>query len=424
MNKPKILEKSIQYVYNKIHQYGFKIFARIHPQDFSRNRKMGFADTFVIILKGAKRGLQSGIYEYLDEIGKGKMEYSKQAFCENRLKIRYEAIEELFHDTVNNYYNTCEYETFRGYRVCAIDGIYYNIPNNDELKAKYGGPEQKDKYIPQVQAQGSCLYDVLNGILIDAKFTPYKTSERALASQHLARLDGIKTEKELIIMDRGYPSRDLIYDFIGRGFYFIMRASKDNFISAIRNVKGSDSVVVDCYNGREIKLRVINIEINSNVSETLITNVFDPEFTLGDFKDLYHLRWNIETRYGDIKGKLEIENFTGISELVLLQDFYATMFMTNIVSFALLDAGIELKLCDKKQNRMYEHKSNVRMAVSQIRDEFINLFTIDSPRKRGRTFKLIMARLVYNTVPYRPERSFERKRKHTSQKFPMNHKTV
>ena len=225
-------------------------------------------------------------------------------------------------------------------------------------------------------------------------------------------------------MDRGYPSRDLIYDFIDRGFYFIMRANKDNFISAIRNVKGNDSVVVDCYNGREIELRVINIELKSNVSETLITNVFDPEFTLGGFKELYHLRWNIETKYGDIKGKLEIENFSGTSELVLLQDFYATMFMTNIVGFALLDANAELDLCDKKQNQKYEHKPNVRMAVAQIRNEFINLFTIDSPRKRGNTFKHIMARLVHNTVPYRPDRSFERKRKHIALKYPMNHKIV
>jgi hypothetical protein len=259
---------------------------------------MGFIETLIIILKSAKRGLQAGIYEYLDEIGKGKMEYSKQAFCENRIKIRYEAIEELFEDTVNNYYETFKYKKFREYRVCAIDGIYYNIPNTEELKATFGGPEQKDKYIPQVQAQGSCLYDVLNGIIIDAKFTPYKTSERDLASEHLKRLDNIRTDKELIIMDRGYPSRDLIYDFISKSFHFIMRVSKENFISIIRNVNDSDSVVVDCYKGKEIKLRVINIELKNNVIETLITDLLDPEFTPGDFKELYHLRWAIETKYG------------------------------------------------------------------------------------------------------------------------------
>ena len=215
-----ILSRLIDYTKNKITQYEFLLNARKHPQDFSRTRKMGFLDNFLMILKSAKHGIQAGIYDYLDKIGKENMHYSKQAFCENRKNIRYEAIEELFIDTVDNFYETCGYETYKGYRVCAVDGIYYNLPNKGILKAIYGGPEQKDHYIPQVQAQGSCLYDVLNGIIIDAKCTPYKTSERDLAGQHLSRLLKIKTEKELIIMDRGYPARELIYDFIDKGFSF------------------------------------------------------------------------------------------------------------------------------------------------------------------------------------------------------------
>lgn len=420
----KILSKSIDYTKNKINQYEFKLNARKHPHDFSRDRKMGFIDIFLMILKSAKKGIQAGIYEYLSEIGKENMHCTKQAFCKSRKNIRYEAIEELFVDTVDNFYNTCEYETFKGYRVSAIDGIYYNLPNNEILKSIYGGPEQKDKYIPQVQAQGSCLYDVLNGIIIDAKFKPYKTSERDLAGQHLLRLLKIKTEKELVMMDRGYPSRKLIYDIIGKGFYFIMRVERENFISVIRGVESADSIVTDVYKGEETDLRVINIELKNGSFETLITNVMDPGFTVNDFKELYHLRWNIETKFNDIKGKLEIENFTGTSELVLLQDFYATMFMTNMVSFGLLDVNNELKRSGKNQKQKHEHKANVRMAIYELRNEFINLYTINSPRKRGKIFKKIMDRLIKNTIPCRPGRGFDRKKKHTSLKFPMSHKSV
>jgi hypothetical protein len=419
-----ILSQSIDFVKNMINQYEFLLNARKHPQNFSRIRNMGFLDILIMILKSAKHGIQAGIYEYLDEAGKENMHYSKQAFCKSRKNIRYEAIEELFTNTVDNFYNTCEYETYKGYRLCAIDGICYNLPNNGILKAIYGGPEQKDHYIPQVQAQGSCLYDVLNGIVIDAKFKPYKTSERDLADQHLSRLFKIKTEKELVIMDRGYPSRELIDDFNDKGIYFIMRTNKENFISVIRGVESPDSIVTDVYKRKETDLRLINIVLDNGSPETLLTNVFDPGFSVSDFKELYHLRWNIETKYNDIKGKLEIENFTGTSELVLLQDFYATMFMTNIVGFGLLDANNELKRSGKKQKRKHEHKVNVRMAIYELRNEFINLYTINSPRKRGKIFKKIMNRLIENTVPFRPRKPFPRKRKYPSLKFPMSRKSV
>ena len=59
-----------------INQYEFKLNARKHPQDFSRNRNMRFLDIFIMVLKSAKHGIQAGIYEYLDEIGKENMHYS------------------------------------------------------------------------------------------------------------------------------------------------------------------------------------------------------------------------------------------------------------------------------------------------------------------------------------------------------------
>ena len=35
--------------------------------------------------------------------------------------------------------------------------------------------------------------------------------------------------------------------------------------------------------------------------------------SLDDFKWIYQKRWGIETKYNDVKNKLEIENFTGYS---------------------------------------------------------------------------------------------------------------
>ena len=79
-----------------------------------------------------------------------------------------------------------------------------------------------------------------------------------------------------------------------------------------------------------LKLRVLKIQLSNGDIEYLATNIFDSQITLDDFKWAYHKRWGIETKYNDVKNKLEIENFTGYSPDAILQDFYATMFLAEL----------------------------------------------------------------------------------------------
>ena len=50
---------------------------------------------------------------------------------------------------------------------------------------EYGGvSNQFEKQVPM--AMGSCLYDVFQGVVLDAILAPYRSSERELAYQHLS----------------------------------------------------------------------------------------------------------------------------------------------------------------------------------------------------------------------------------------------
>lgn len=57
-----------------------------------------------------------------------------------------------------------------------------------------------------------------------------------------------------------------------------------------------------------------------------------------------HLRWGIETFYGLLKTRLELENFTGIGAEAVRQDFHATVYLSGLESLltdtaqAMLDA--------------------------------------------------------------------------------------
>ena len=56
-----------------------------------------------------------------------------------------------------------------------------------------------------------------------------------------------------------------------------------------------------------IKLRIVNIKLNSGETETLITNILTKKFNAENFKEIYHARWKIEEGYNSLKNKLKIE---------------------------------------------------------------------------------------------------------------------
>ena len=47
------------------------------------------------------------------------------------------------------------------------------------------------------------------------------------------------------------------------------------------------------------------------------------------FKELYFLRWGVEGFYNLLKGRLNLENFTGKSLESVHQDFWSTIFITH-----------------------------------------------------------------------------------------------
>jgi len=82
-----------------------------------------------------------------------------------------------------------------------------------------------------------------------------------------------------------------------------------------------------------MKLRFIQVILDNGEVEVLVTNVLDNNILqTSDFKELYSLRWGIETYFDLIKNRLGLENFTGQSALAVKQDFFATIFLTNYES--------------------------------------------------------------------------------------------
>ena len=158
------------------------------------------------------------------------------------------------------------------------------------------------------------------------------------------------------------------------------------------------------------------------MAQILLTNIFEDDFTPEEFKELYHLRWGIETKYDDIKNKLEIESFSGTSPLAVRQDFFATMFLNNLASMMIAENADEIDRLHNSGQNKYQYKANVNTVISVLAEKVVQLFIV-SNRERKKILKFIYSEIQHSVVPIRPGRSNPRFRKHKSSHFSQNQKS-
>lgn len=386
--------------------------------DFTRNRKMGFIDYIFAIIKGTKTSLQSSINTFFEAHNKKQMEYSKQAFSKGRQRIKPEAFQELFLAVAERFYQKAETNAWRGYHLFGIDGTRLNLPCTQELMDIYGA--QTSQGAPQVQALVSCLYDLLNGMIVDTRFSRCQSSERDAAADMIQSFNEELYGKPVFIMDRGYPSAELIDTIIRAGHKFVMRCPTE-FLRSM-DLSKRDTIIEHKFAKlkEKVKIRVVKVALSSENTEYLVTNLFNSDLNEHDFSDLYHARWGIETKYNDIKNKLEIENFTGYSPDAILQDFYATMFLGNLAGVLEFDLHEEIEAAHNSPEHKYQYKMNKNRTISELKRTVIEMIATRSKVKRMKLFLEIKSRLYNAVVPVRPNRASPRVKRHQAAKFPQN----
>jgi hypothetical protein len=249
----------------------------------------------------------------------------------------------------------------------------------------------------------------------------YRTGERELAENLINKLEKIGFSNDLIIFDRGHASREFISFIESKKIHYLMRIS-GAFLREVVNVKNADQIVEAKYKSKIIKMRVLKFELDSGITEILITNIFDESFDVYDFKELYFKRWGIEVKYNELKNRLQIENFSGETVIAIEQDFYATMYLSNMVSLAKMDADPLIKEENSDKNLKYEYKVNTNILIGKLKNSLVLMLLEKSPRKRSKMLKKIMKEISNNIIPIRPGRSYERRMTVRANKNPLNSK--
>jgi hypothetical protein len=418
MSKIGLLSKAIAVVSTYISDYGFLCLSRKDPKYFTRKGMLGFVNLIVFTLNFVKKSLQLEMDAFFKLINP-EVSITKQAFSKARQKISHEPFKALFETTVQLVRSEDDMDTFKGLNVSAIDGTTLALENMPELVDYFGC---SGAGCTAATARASALYDVLNEVLLDARIDRLSCGEREMASQHILRLQEMGVSNDLIIFDRGYASAKLIAELFESGIHFLMRV-RSKFNNEIDALASSDGSAEITYKQKVYRVRVIKFPLPSGEIETLITDLSQDAFEASDFQALYFKRWPVETRYDALKVKLQLENFTGKTVLSVFQDFYASMFLSNMATFAkyVTDAEIQKDNADKDLD--YEYKTNVNILIGKLKDNLVLALLEPNPDKRDRALQKVLAEISRNRTPIRPGRQFERKLPR-KKRFFMNKKSA
>jgi hypothetical protein len=419
MFRNELFQKAPNYSINLIKSASYLCEVRLSPKYFTREGKMNFVSLITFILNLTKKSLQLELDAFFKDVKGTEKTVTKQAFSEARQKISPKAFQILFEENVKFFYTATDLKTYKGYRLLAIDGSTLELQNTAELRAVFGYAENGISQFARARISG--LYDLENEIMADAIIGRYDLDERGFALEHIKKLQEYGLRKDLIIFDRGYPSKQLISVLAKSGIDFLMRVST-SFLKEVNAVKGRDEIVEFRYKGEKYKLRVIKIILDTGEEEILISSILDKSFNYNDFKELYFKRWGIETKFSEFKQKLQIENFTGEKAIAVQQDFYAAMYLSNMAAFAKIHADEKIRDRNHGKELKYEYQTNTNILIGKLKDRLVIMMLEPIEKKRVKIFNGIIKEIARNSVPIRPGRHNKRIKKTTRDRYPMNQK--
>lgn len=354
---------------------------------------------------------------------------TKGAFCRARKKIKHDAFIELNEILNNFFYSNHNYNTWQGFRLLAVDGSTFQIPEYNDIR-EYFDPHNKIPLNQGGYGRLSQLFDPLNNIIIDSKMFPITYGDREMLISHLPSLKN----SDLLLLDSGYPSYWTFSALLDKNKQFCARVSTTfsnevkKFVASgelekISVFKATNNAKKMCkelgLNTEPIKLRLIRIDIGKEEPEILVTSLRNSElFTHDMFKALYHLRWFIEENYKSLKSRIKFENFSGRTIHSINLDFHASVFSKNLSS--VLSFGTEKIIDENTKNCEYQYQLNFTYVFGKMKDLIVKIFKFENVID---LLILFQAAIVTNPEPIRVDRSFERKKKH-NKRFNPNYKPI
>ena len=425
---PNYLTTLIEALRAKLRDQNFLARHRVRPQDFTRHRQLTFPLLMLFLLQQTIKSIQRHLHEFLDELAQGEIfePLTSGAVTHARAKLKESAFTELNRECVlpTVYGPEHPIQRWRGHRLIGVDSSLVRLPESEELGQTFGWKEASNQHgitgTRYPEARLSVVYDLLNRIGLDARLEPSTVGEVALALQQLEHLQPGDVE----VNDRGFTGYLYLASVSQRGRHFIGRCSTGSFLAAqemFRRNKANQSKVVwlfappdqkaECQRlGLPLKLRVrlVSLRLPSGELEVLATALLDEAlYPTEEFLTVYHWRWGHETFYLMLKGRLELENFSGRTVEAIRQDVQAAVLLANLES--VLSEPTQAALREESTPETQPRQVNRSNSYHALKGQVLDLLYRDMP------VPIVLSKLMKlfkgSPVAVRPNRKVPRRRR-------------
>ena len=393
-------------------------------KDFTRNRKLGFKKLLHMLLTMEADCIQEELYRFF---GRTTDAPSKAAFYKQRQKLSSNALANLFF-AFNSKLPKHLFDN--KYQLIACDGSAVDIFRNPDDPDTFFEPNGKStRGFNQIHI--NAFFSILDRRFTNLVIQPARKRNEYAAFCEMVDAAGSDGPPSIYFADMGYASYNNYAHVIENNQFFIIRCNDKRLRGilgrSIDDLKEMDSHI-ECiltrtqskkkrlhpdqperyryicaavpldYISEEnpeypISLRVVRFEITPGCFENIITNLPEQEFGFKDFKDLYHLRWNEENAFRDIKYPLCLKAFHSKKYEYIVQEVWARAILHNFSS------AIISKVKINKPDAKHQYQVNFAEAFKTCRD-FLRI-------RDGRKME-VEGLIAQNVEAIRPGRTFAR----------------
>ena len=417
----KIIEVLKSFLNKVIEDPEVKTLFTVKPSDFTRDRKLPLSKIIGMLINLPKRSLSIELQSFFESLEQANFSCTKGAFSLQRTKLKpifFKIWNDFLVKSFYSFYNN-DVKRWEGFRLLAVDGSNISMLNVPEVLEHFGSADNQFGGVPMARAMQ--IHDVLNDLTIWGDIFPRSCSENKIIANHIRHLP----PDSLTLFDRGYPSYSLVYLLANEETprHFLMRC-KATFSNEVKKfVAGNKTdIKTTIYPSQEsieklrehgiivtkktgIKIRMLKVVPKDGEVEVLLTNLYDDKiFTLKKLRDLYFMRWKIETTYSKQKNQLQMEIFSGHRIVCIEQDYAAGLFVANLQSIIEKQCEQEVKIINL--SRYYEYKINRNLSWASLKNRILKLFI-----QTDNSLEILMELqhlFIKNIEPVRPGRHIRR----------------
>lgn len=186
----------------------------------------------------------------------------------------------------------------------------------------------------------------------------------------------------------------LLIRILLRVTYLQTNETKDNELYTILvNESAPFDYLTADHDWYEMNVRVVRFKITEDTYECLLTNLTEDEMSFEEFKEIYHLRWGIETSFRDLKYTVGLLYFHSSDQKLIRQEIYASLTLFNFSRIIVNNIPPS-----QKAEWKWHYKVNFKTAVTNIRLYLDGKINEEEVAKRIKKFM----------TPIRPGRKYSR----------------